>query len=415
MSPHLLIVAFHFPPLQASSGLHRPLAFARYLLSAGWRITVLTAAERAYEKTYPENLRLIPDGAAVIRANAWDTSRHLSVAGRYPGWMALPDRWQTWIPFALISGVRAARKRPFDAVLSTFPLASAHVIGLGLKRLLGKPWIADFRDPMAQETYPTDVRTREHYFRLERRIFSRADRVTVTTRGTADYYEDRYGEFARNKLSVIENGFDPETMEISATQNSKAPAPGRKLMLLHSGLLYPKDRNPETFLRALAQLLKRGDITDSSIEVRFRASGYEQHHRALIEKYGLSSVVTLLPSVPYAEAHAEMMEADGLLLFQASSCNRQIPAKAYEYLWAGRPVIGITDPAGDTGRLLCSMQIPGIAALEDEAGVLDVLTIALRQIRAGEYFVPDRARVMSLSRQHRAGELKTLLEQLVKP
>jgi glycosyltransferase involved in cell wall biosynthesis len=414
MSPHLLIVAYHFPPIQASSGLHRPLAFARYLLSAGWRVTVLTAAERAYEKTYPENIRLIPEGASVIRANAWDTSRHLSVAGRYPRWLALPDRWQSWIPFALLAGASAARKDPFDAVLSTFPLASAHVIGLGLKRLLNKPWIADFRDPMAQDAYPVDVRIRQLYFRLERRIFDRADRVTVTTRGTAEYYEARYRELARNKLSVIENGFDPETMNGSTQQSPEASDPRRKLVLLHSGLLYPKDRDPETFLRALAQLVKNGEISDSAIEVRFRASGYEDHHRALIEKYGLASLVKLLPSVPYAEAHAEMMSADGLLLFQASSCNRQIPAKAYEYLWAARPVIGITDPQGDTGRLLSSMDIPAIAALEDEASVLDVVTRALRQIRSGEYFVPDRARVMSLSRQHRAAELKALLEQLVK-
>jgi glycosyltransferase involved in cell wall biosynthesis len=414
MSRHLLIVSFHFPPIQASSGLHRPLAFARYLLNTGWRVTVVTAHERAYEKVYPENMKLVPEGITLIRANAWDAGRHFSIAGRYPHGLVVPDRWQSWIPFALWAGYRVARRDPFDAVLTTFPVASAHVVGLGLKRWVGKPWVADFRDPMAQEAYPTDVRTRELYFRLERKVFERADRVTVTTPGTRDYYEQRYSDVGKRKVAVIENGFDPESFEQASQHASASDDRGPKLLLVHSGLLYPKDRDPEGFLRALAHLMTNGGFSAASLEVRFRASGYEEHHRALIEKYGLTSVVKLLPSVPYAQAQAEMGSADGLLLFQASSCNRQIPAKVYEYLWAGRPIIGITDPEGDTGKLLRRMGVPGIAALEDYAAVERTLAQAVRRIRDGDYFIPARSEVLQLSRQHRAGELHVLLESLVR-
>ena len=44
----------------------------------------------------------------------------------------------------------------------------------------------------------------------------------------------------------------------------------------------------------------------------------------------------------------------GLLLLQASNCNDQVPAKAYEYLRCHRPVLALTDPAGDTAELLRS-------------------------------------------------------------
>ena len=42
----------------------------------------------------------------------------------------------------------------------------------------------------------------------------------------------------------------------------------------------------------------------------------------------------------------EMRRADGLLLFQGAQCNRQIPAKAYEYLASRRPIIGLIDSVG---------------------------------------------------------------------
>jgi len=42
MRKRLLLIAFHFPPLQGSTGVHRSLAFARYLGQHGWEVTVLT-------------------------------------------------------------------------------------------------------------------------------------------------------------------------------------------------------------------------------------------------------------------------------------------------------------------------------------------------------------------------------------
>ena len=108
-----------------------------------------------------------------------------------------------------------------------------------------------------------------------------------------------------------------------------------------------------------------------------------------------------------------MRAASALLLFQADNCNEQIPAKAYEYLYAGRPILGLTDPTGDTGRLLGRFGVPGIAALEDEDGIMRMLETALPSIRQNSYRTPSREAVMSVSRRAGTQQLAELLNQVV--
>jgi hypothetical protein len=88
------MIAYHFPPLQGSSGIQRTLRFARYLPEFGWEPIVLTAHPRAYESVADDQLSDTPAGLHVCRAFALDTSRHLAIGSRYPALRARPDRWK---------------------------------------------------------------------------------------------------------------------------------------------------------------------------------------------------------------------------------------------------------------------------------------------------------------------------------
>ena len=105
------MVAFHFPPLAGSSGIQRTLRFAAHLPSFGWQPTVLTAHPRAYERTSQDLMSEVAPDVVVERAFALDTRRHLSARGRYPWWLASPDRWTSWRWGAAVSGGRLIRKR----------------------------------------------------------------------------------------------------------------------------------------------------------------------------------------------------------------------------------------------------------------------------------------------------------------
>jgi glycosyltransferase involved in cell wall biosynthesis len=407
----LLLIAFHYPPIQGSSGVHRSLAFSKFLPEFGWDVTVLTVVARAHERTRAENLGLIPPAVQVIRAQAWDAARHFAIKGRYPSALAAPDRWSSWIPFATFAGARAARTQRFDAIFSTFPIASAHIIGRNLHRRTGLPWLADFRDPMATTTYPHEQSLRERWKGIQDSVVREAKRIVVTTPGAAAFYQRMYPDAPREQTVVIENGFDPDAFPVSDARAT--PAAGGVLTLLHSGILYPRERDPKPFFRALKRLRERGVAAKGAVRVVFRASGFEDQYMNMIREHGLEDTVSLAPALPYTEALEEMRAASALLLFQANNCNEQIPAKAYEYLYAGRPILGLTDPRGDTGRLLGRFGVPGIAALEDEDGIVQMLESALPNIRQNSYNMPSREAVMSVSRRAGTQQLAELLNQVV--
>jgi hypothetical protein len=150
----VLMIAYHFPPVRGSSGIQRTVRFARWLPELGWEPIILTAHPRAYEATVEDAANEVQPGMVVCRAFALDAARHLSIAGRYPDWLALPDRWSSWWLGAVPAGLSLIRRLRPDAIWSTHPLATAHRIGATLHRLTGLPWVADFRDPMAQDGYP---------------------------------------------------------------------------------------------------------------------------------------------------------------------------------------------------------------------------------------------------------------------
>jgi hypothetical protein len=78
-----------------------------------------------------------------------------------------------------------------------------------------------------------------------------------------------------------------------------------------------------------------------------------------------------------------MMAVDGLLLLQASNCNAQIPAKVYEYLRAGRPILALTDPSGDTAKTVAAAAGGAalIAPLDSQLGIERALRKFLERIR----------------------------------
>ncbi|MBN8279291.1 MAG: glycosyltransferase [Gammaproteobacteria bacterium] len=417
MQRRVLAIAYHYPPIQGSSGVHRTLAFSRYLPEFDWDVTVLSAHLRAYKNQRAENLDLIPPHVRVVRAQAWDTVRHLSIGGQYPRFLALPDRWQTWIAGGVLAGLRAIRRDGVSAIFSTYPIASAHAIALVLHRLTGLPWIADFRDPMYQENYPPEPLVRRSYRWLEAQVFRHARTILVTTPGTADYYVRRYGPATRARIRVVPNGYDPEAFPADLPPPpARLPAVGdRPLVLLHSGILYPMERDPEPFLRALASWLASQPPGADAVRVVFRGSVHGATFQPLVDRLGLGGIVSFPPALSYREALQEMLGADALLVFQADNCNSQIPAKVYEYLYTGKPVIGITDPAGDTGRLLLDTGVGTVAKLENEADIRRLLASSIPMLRAGSFPLPDRAAVLALSRHGRTAELAAALDEACSP
>lgn len=402
----LLMVAFHFPPQYGSSGIQRTLRLVQELPKHGWQPVVLTAGTRAYEKISSDLVSEIPASVTVVRAPALDAARHLALAGRYPDFLARPDRWISWWPGGVLMGRAAIRRHRVDAIWSTYPIATAHLIGVSLSRYAGLPFIADFRDPMAQPEYPEDAKTRAQFTRIEKDTIAQSSLSLFTTRGAADEYRSRYPEFA-GRIAVLENGYDESSF---ATARSHGPIHAGKLTLLHSGVVYPKERDPHCLFRALGQLKQHSPSEFSRLVVRFRAPVHDSLLYELAAKEGVTEAIEIVPPINYANALSEMLSADGLLLMQAANCNQQVPVKLYEYLRARKPVIALTDPVGDTGTIVRDAGMDTIAPLDR---VDSILALLLRFIREPEQLpLPAPAFVASASRSKRAAELAGLLDRI---
>ena len=409
MPNRILMIAYHYPPIQGSSGVHRTLSFSAALAAAGWAPSVLTVNRAALPEYRAENEAMIPPGVRVLRALALDATRHLTIQGKYLRASALPDRWMSWVPAALVTGLwEVLRHRP-QVLYSTYPIATAHVIGYLLHRLTGLPWIADFRDPMAQDGYPTDLSQWRAFKRIEGWAIEHAARVIFTAPSALDYYRANYPGRLGERGVVIENGYDEALFASALT--APAPADTTCLRLLHAGVLYPQERDPRAFFAALRALKAAGKAVKGALEITLRGTGHDELYRPMLRDYGLEDIVTLAPPVGYRDALVEMLGADALLLFQAADCNFQIPAKTYEYIRARRPILAMTDPAGDSAQLLRAAGVDAIARLDSASEIEAMLARALEQLRAqrGHAF-GDAAVVARCSRDARAHEFIALVE-----
>jgi glycosyltransferase involved in cell wall biosynthesis len=409
------MVAFHYPPASYSSGLQRTLKFSQYLGEFGWRPIVLTAHPRAHRATREDQLRDIPEGVVVKKAFALDASRHLKFFGRYPRFSALPDPWASWWLGAVVAGRMLLREFRPDLIWSTYPIATAHLIADSLRKVSGLPWVADFRDPMVEGHYPPDERQREAYESIEGRTMTRSSRAVFTTEGARKLYSSRYPDVA-GSLAVIPNGFDEESfVDAERMESLRERAPDRPLVLVHSGALYPSERDPRSFYAAIATLAREGSISPRTLRVVLRAPGFVDHHRKVIDSFGIGEIVSLGRGLPYRAALREMLDADGLLLFQASNCNHQVPAKLYEYLRAKRPILALTDPAGDTAEALRKGGFRSIVPLDDERRIARALLEFMVDIRLGRAPVGDDKEIHSHSRRCRTEVLAKLFEEVITP
>lgn len=413
MVKRVLMIAFHFPPLRGSSGIQRTLKFAQYLPALGWQPLVLSAHPRAYTNSGDDQMGEIAKEAVVERAFALDSSRQLAFRGRYLGWTALPDRWVSWVLGGVPAGLRMIRRYKPQVIWSTYPIATANLIGYALHKLTGLPWIADLRDPMTDVDYPTNPTTRKVFRWIEDRTIYNCTVAVCTTPGAIVTYTKRYPKIPASRFVVIENGYDEEnfTNAAAAAEAYQRPA-GRPFTLIHSGIIYPSERDPVPMFEALAELLQEGAITPQRLQVVLRATAHDDYLNGLIAKYDIASVVSLAPHIAYRDALTEMLTADGLLVLQATNCNHQIPAKLYEYLRARRPILALTDAIGDTAAALRAAGVDTIAPLDSKEGIRTGLLRFLKLAEAGQAPLATAAAVAGASRRARTAELGRLLEHI---
>jgi hypothetical protein len=350
MDAPLLLIAFHFPP-ESATGAVRPGRLFQYFPEFGYCPEVITAADQptsiqdrihcipAPMRDFPNKRTLEGIGELVLRKYVLPTEQAIF-----------------WSVRAARLGAEILYKRP-GPILSTSPPLNTHLAALRLKKRYGLPWLADLRDPFYGNPYrPQRGAGAWLDRRLEAMIFRHADAIMGVTDIMVERWSASYPQW-KDKMQVIWNGFNP--VELLCAE----PIPARPhRLLLHLGTLYGP-RHPMAVLESIQRLTAIGRLAPGRIQVHLVGDIAVQILRAnevLIRSLTEAGVVKFMPVVPRSEALSMMSQSDYLMLLDLhdGAESHAVPAKLYEYIRVGRPVLALTTPNSPVERIL---SLSGIA------------------------------------------------------
>ncbi len=361
--PHVILIAYYFPPAPEIGGL-RPFRFYKYLKRIGYECHVITASEQGKDcppdvMVVPDELRAVWEGAASGPRSARANKELLVRKLMFPGHIGI--LWARDVAARCRMIVREHPQEKF-VLFSTYPPLGALLAGLMTRVREKIPWIADFRDPISGvETELLAMRTRFWNRALEGFTFRTAQAVLANAEAAAAVWRGRYPT-AEQKLHVIWNGFDPE----SDLRPRAIPARIQKL-IVHAGALY-HGRNPNAIVESLARLRAKRTPEALSANVLLLGSidAKAGVNRALCEQAQRDDWLELRPTVPRDESQRLMEEADGLLLVQPQS-QVQVPGKLFEYICIGRPILALVPRSSAVEEILQKAAMPHVCIYTDDS------------------------------------------------
>jgi glycosyltransferase involved in cell wall biosynthesis len=328
-----------------------------------------------------------------------------------------PDVCHTWIKPAVEYGATLARKTPFDLIYSSSGTGvSAHFVASKLKKILNIPWVHEYRDLWAGNPWRDTIALpwrdgRER--RWERRFLTQADRAICMNEGNAKILAARGPIGTRSRVFVVPNGFDADEF------SKDVPIPqGFPLRLCYTGSLYGGKRDLGGLFGAFRLLMERREVSKN--EVQFMYAGESSALvQALAEREGVKELIVDRGFVSGSAAKDMQQASHVLVLAEAADDDPWImgnmPAKAYEYLGAARPVLALAHPAGAIAQLLEETHAGRTFRPDDSAGVaayLSELVGALRQ-NGRVPFTSDAVAVSRHSWQERSALLAGLLDSVL--
>ncbi len=428
----VLLITYYWPP-SGGAGVQRVLKTVKYLREFGWEPIVFTAQNPAYPILDPSLLADVPPGQEVIRGPIWEPyewykrfTGQTSKARVYSGFLSetekpsLSKRLSIWIrgnffiPDARAFWIRPAtrfltdylRKHPVDAILSSGPPHTVHMIARNVKRATGLPWAADFRDPWTNiDFYDQLMLSRwadRRHKKLERSVVQEADHVTTVS----PTWQEEFRALGARAVSLIYNGYDPADFAFE-----KGP-PEAVFCFNHIGFLN-SDRNPPRLWEAFGELCREIPGLREALKLRFTGKTDAITLRQLAAQ-GLEDRVEQIDYIPHSEALPRLCRSQALLLLVNDVPNvmGHIPGKTFEYVASRRPVLAIGPETADFAQVITGTQSGVVCDFQDKDKMKRTILSFFRKYKKGELNTAP-ADITRYSRQQEAGQMAAVLTQIV--
>lgn len=430
----VLIITYYWPP-SGGIAVQRTLKFVKYLQEFGWTPVVYTVMNGEYPELDPSLELQVPASVVVLKRPIWEpyqlyklfTGKKSSskvnrsnlkskekgnFTERLSFWIRgnlfIPDTRRFWISPSVKFLLQYLRQEKVDAIISTGPPHSTHMIAMNVSKGLGIPWLADFRDPWTTMDYYRDLMLMPFadklHRTLERKVLHQADTLVVV----GSLIKKEFEEKGAHRVRVISNGYDESDFNINGSV-----ALDKEFTLAHMGSFFQR-RNPLSLWKAIAALKAEDHPVGKHVRIKL-VGRVDPGVLKSIQENGLDENMQLMAQMPHEEVIRHMKSAQILLLpiddFEGSKW--VLTGKLYEYLASGRPILCIGPLDGEAATVLAETRAGRIFDFPDVNGIKDYLVAQYEQYVKGTLMVNGEG-IEKYSRKELTRQLAVELNNLVK-
>lgn len=426
----ILIITYYWPP-SGGAGVQRWLKLTNYLGQMGYTIHVIAPdpAYASYAVTDKSLAQEIHPNVTVHLTKSFEPlniyqkligKKNMPTAGlgginhKNPIQKAvvflrsnlfIPDPRKYWKKYALQKAKQLIADENIKTVITSSPPHSTQLIGLELKKAFDIKWIVDFRDMWTDIYYYNllihSKLSHKINLKYERETIENADHIVTATPVYIPFFVGKSPNVSADKFSSIPNGYDPkdfENFEYSKKTN---------FTITYTGTISDQ-YNIIPFLDAL-QMFQKQHI-NAPIQLQFVGSTYPALKKE-IEERGLTDSTYYASYVPHHQS-IEYLENAYLLLVcgPLNSAGKEggIPAKVYEYMASGRPIIYIGNEDGFVAEILRETK-SGISQKDNRQKIYEYIAMHYTLWKKGILHTAPNSAIIKYSRPSQAAEYSNLL------
>ena len=383
----VLIITYYWPPT-GGAGVQRWLKFSKYFRQLNWEPVIYTPSNPDFPINDPTLLKDVLPNLEILRTQInepYDVYRKImgkkktetvnqgflsegkenKLLQKMMIWVRgnffIPDARKFWIKPSVNYLSDYLKENKIDAIISTGPPHSMHLIALGLKQKFNIPWIADFRDPWTQidfynQLQLTKLADKKHK-KLEKLVLQTANKVVTVS----SHWANDLNILCNRNVDVITNGFDADDF----IKNDNEPLLNG-FLLHHIGALN-KDRNPHTLWKVLGDLCKENVEFKADLKLKFTG----KTDAAVFESLKQNGIFENSEKTDYM-AHSEVVKLltkSPILLLPLNDTPNVlgiVPGKLFEYLAAKRPIFAIGNELGDSAKIINDSNAGTMVGFKDE-------------------------------------------------
>ena len=413
-----LLITYYFPPY-GGGGVYRNLSFAKYLPAFGWEPIVIAPKPKHHYWAFDYSLLdEVPESVRVFRTtsvepfylfSALDKLGLSKLRNAVNEYLFIPDDKIGWIPSTLMRAIAIAKSDDIKVIYTSSPPHSVHLTGYLLKKLTGKPWVADFRDQWTfNPLYEPSCRAIDilNTF-LEDRAYRVCDGITHVTHTDRFRISGKY-DVPLDKIITIANGYD----EVDFSGKSRHGHSDDFIISYFGSFYGGREKTADNFLRGIELALRKDRWLSQKTKIVFCGNTHIDHKWLKHSK--MKEIIRVTHFKSHSKAIERMCMSSLLLLMLTHKDTNVITAKLYEYLASGKPILALV-PDGEAKTILEKSGVGLFADPYNPVSIRDTVIDVFKERERGELVVkPNWQFINQFERKNLAKKLSSLFDGLLR-